>query len=57
MTKLDPEEKEVLEAFESGRLIRAKNKSRELTRHRKAAEATFAKDTRSHQRHSPPSYG
>jgi predicted DNA binding CopG/RHH family protein len=46
MSKLDPEEKEILEAFESGKLKRAKNQRQELARHRKAATATFAKDSR-----------
>ena len=46
MSKLDPEEKEILEAFESGALKSVKNRRRELARHRKAAAATFAKDSR-----------
>lgn len=46
MNKRDPEEKEILQAFESGRLTPVRNRSRELARHRKAAEATFAKDSR-----------
>ena len=46
MNKLDPEEKEILEAFEGGKLKRVKNQRRELARHRKAAEVTFAKDSR-----------
>jgi predicted DNA binding CopG/RHH family protein len=46
MSKLDPEEKEILEAFESGKLKPAKNRSRELARHREMAGATFAKDSR-----------
>lgn len=46
MSKLDVEEKEILEAFESGKLKSVKNRSRELVRHRKAAAATFAKDSR-----------
>jgi predicted DNA binding CopG/RHH family protein len=46
MIKLDPEEKSILEAYESGKLKPVKNRARELTRHRKAAEATFAKDSR-----------
>ncbi|MDP8985171.1 MAG: antitoxin [Pseudomonadota bacterium] len=46
MHKFDPEEKEILESFESGRLTPVKNRSRELARHRKVAEATFAKDSR-----------
>ena len=46
MSKLDQEEKEILEAFESGKLKSVKNQRRELARHRKAAAATFAKDSR-----------
>ena len=46
MSKLDPEEKEILEAFQNGKLNRVKNQSRELARHRKVATATFAKDSR-----------
>lgn len=46
MSKLDLEEKEILEAFESGKLKSVKNRGRELARHRKAATATFAKDSR-----------
>ena len=46
MRNLNQEEKDILEAFESGRLKPVKNRSRELVRHRKLAEATFAKDSR-----------
>ena len=46
MSKLSSEEKEVLEAFEGGKLKRVKNRRQELARHRKAAAATFAKDSR-----------
>ena len=46
MSKLDPEEKEILEAFERGKLKPVKNRSRELARHRKVAEATFTKNSR-----------
>lgn len=46
MSKLDPEEKEILEAFEGGKLKRVKNQRQELARHRKVATATFAKDSR-----------
>lgn len=46
MSKLDQEEKDILEAFETGKLKSVKNRSRELTHHRKVAEATFAKDSR-----------
>lgn len=46
MSKLSTEEKEILEAFEGGKLKRVKNRAQELARHRKAAAATFAKDSR-----------
>jgi predicted DNA binding CopG/RHH family protein len=46
MNKLDPEEKEIFEAFESGKLKPVKNRSRELACHRKVAKATFIKDSR-----------
>lgn len=46
MSRLDPEEKEILEAFESGKLNSVKNRRHELIRHRKAAAATYAKDSR-----------
>jgi hypothetical protein len=41
MNKLDPEEKDILEAFEGGKLKTVKNRARELGRHRKAAEANL----------------
>ena len=46
MSKLDSEEQDILEAFETGALKPVKNRARELTRHRKVAEATFVKDSR-----------
>lgn len=46
MSKLSSEEKEILDAFEGGRLKRVKNQRQEIARHRKAAAATFAKDSR-----------
>lgn len=46
MTKLDTEEKEILEAFEQGILKRVKRVDKEIERHRKIAEATFKKDAR-----------
>jgi len=46
MSKFDSEEKEILEAFEGGKLKRVRNRRQELARHRKAAAATFAKDSR-----------
>jgi predicted DNA binding CopG/RHH family protein len=46
MSKLDPEEEEILDAYESGNLKSVKGRSRELARHQKVAEATFAKASR-----------
>jgi predicted DNA binding CopG/RHH family protein len=46
MIKLNTEEKEILQAFESGKLKPVKSATREMVRHRKAAEATFTKDSR-----------
>jgi predicted DNA binding CopG/RHH family protein len=46
MNKIDPDEKDILRAFEGGKLKPVKNRTRELAHHRKAAEATFTKDSR-----------
>jgi predicted DNA binding CopG/RHH family protein len=46
MSKLDQEEKEVLEAWESGKLKRAKNAAQTRQRHQEYAEAMFRKDAR-----------
>jgi predicted DNA binding CopG/RHH family protein len=46
MNKLDREEKEILEVFESGQLKRAKGASEKIREHQKVAEATFKKDAR-----------
>jgi len=46
MGKLDSEEKEILNAFESGKLKRVKNRKKETERHKEVAEATFKKDSR-----------
>jgi predicted DNA binding CopG/RHH family protein len=46
MSKLDPEEQEILEAFEGGRLKRTKGASDVIAEHREIAEATFKKDAR-----------
>ena len=46
MSKLDSEEKEILEAFEKGELKRAKNAAQEIEQHKVVAEATFKKDAR-----------
>lgn len=46
MSKLDREEKEILEAFESGKLKRVRGASKQIERHKTYAEATFKKDAR-----------
>jgi predicted DNA binding CopG/RHH family protein len=46
MNKLDSEEKEILEAFESGKLKRVKGAPEKIAEHQKIAEATFKKDAR-----------
>lgn len=46
MNRLDPEEKVILEAFESGQLKKSKNVAEELEAHTAIAEATFKKDAR-----------
>jgi len=46
MGKLDSEEKEVLDAFESGKLKGVKNRKREIECHKPVVEATFKKDSR-----------
>jgi len=46
MNKLDPEEKEILEAFENGQLERVKGASKMIAEHQEIAEATFKKDAR-----------
>lgn len=46
MSKLDSEEKEILEAFEKGQLRRAKDAARDIDQHRTIAVATFKKDAR-----------
>lgn len=46
MKDLDQEEKEIVEAYESGKLKRVPGAKKELARHRRAAAATFAKDAR-----------
>ena len=43
---LDTEEREILDAFEGGRLKRVRNPKAEIKKHRKAAAETFAKDKR-----------
>ncbi len=46
MSKLTQEEKEILEAFESGKLKKSKKQAQEIEKLRAAAEATFKKDAR-----------
>ena len=46
MSKLDPEELEILEAFETGKLRRSPDIAKELADHKQVAEATFKKDSR-----------
>ncbi|MDX8409415.1 MAG: hypothetical protein R8J84_05140 [Mariprofundales bacterium] len=46
MNKLDSEEKEILEAFENGKLKRSKKAAQEIKQHQAVAEATFKKDAR-----------
>ena len=46
MNKLDQEESEILEAFESGKVERVKDSSDIQKRHQKYAEAMFKKDAR-----------
>jgi predicted DNA binding CopG/RHH family protein len=46
MKTLDREEKEIVEAFESGRLKRVSGGKAEIKRHQQYAAATFKKDTR-----------
>ena len=46
MTKLDREESEILEAFESGKVKRAKGATETQKRHQQYAEAMLKKDAR-----------
>ena len=46
MSKLDQEELEILEAFESGEYKRSKNESQTQLRHQEYAKAMFKKDAR-----------
>jgi len=46
MYKLDTEEEEILEEFESGKLKSVKDVDQEIKRHQAVAEATFKKDAR-----------
>ena len=46
MSKLDREEREILEAFEKGELKSSAKVAEQIKQHRVIAEATFKKDTR-----------
>jgi len=46
MSKLDPEEREILDVFESGKAKRAKDAAAIQKRHQEYAEAMFRKDAR-----------
>ncbi|ROO28169.1 antitoxin [Salinisphaera orenii] len=46
MNQLDPEEKEILEAFEGGQTRRAEDATATKKRHQAYAEALFKKDAR-----------
>ncbi|MCP4421063.1 MAG: antitoxin [Chloroflexi bacterium] len=46
MTRLDEEEREILEAFAEGKLQSVENLDAELKKHREYAAATFKKDKR-----------
>lgn len=46
MSKLDSEEKEILDAFDSGKLKKSKNIKQQIEQHKVVAEATFKKDAR-----------
>jgi len=45
-SNLDPEEAELLDAFERGQLKRPFNRQKDLKRHRAYAKSTFKKDKR-----------
>lgn len=46
MTKLNQEEQEVVEAYESGKVKRSRNAAQTQQRHQEYAEAMFRKDAR-----------
>jgi predicted DNA binding CopG/RHH family protein len=46
MSKLDQEEREILEVFKSGKVKRAKDATNTQKRHQQYAEAMFKKDAR-----------
>jgi len=46
MSKLNLEEKEIIEAFDNGKLKRSKNAAEEIKQHQDVAENMFKKDAR-----------
>ncbi len=46
MSKLDKKEKEILNAFDAGKLRKSKGSGKEIECHKEYAQATFKKDTR-----------
>jgi predicted DNA binding CopG/RHH family protein len=46
MSQLDRDEKEILDAFEAGKLRRAKDSNKQIRRHQEYAEASLRKDAR-----------
>ena len=46
MIKLNSEEKEILEAFDAGKLKKSKGVKKQIEEHKAVAEATFKKDAR-----------
>lgn len=46
MIKLNEEEKEILEAFDTGKLKRSRNYKKQIKQHKSAADTTFKKDAR-----------
>lgn len=46
MNRLDQEEKEILEAFEAGKVKRSRNAAETQRRHKEYAKAMFRKDAR-----------
>ena len=46
MSKLDREEREILEAFDKGQLKRSRKAAAQIKKHKVVVEATFKKDAR-----------
>jgi predicted DNA binding CopG/RHH family protein len=46
MSKLDKEEQEILNSFETGKLKKSKNSKKQIEQHKLVAKATFKKDAR-----------